>query len=409
MPRPRAVPAYRKHSSGQARATFGGETVYFGTYNSPESKRLYEQHLARWLARDRQPAPPASERPTVTVLMAAYLTWRDSRGFPKTERQHLIRALKPVRALFGALPVAEFTPACLLIIAGELVRTGICRRLVRMQLGRVKNVFAWGVLHGFVTGNQMHALREVQGKALSPYLADAPEHPKSTVVSDEQFAAVLPLVTRPVRALLELLRCTGMRPGEAVIMRRRDVIEEKGGLFYTPTRHKTQYRGKRRVIPLGPKAQTVLAPWLDVSPDSYLFRPTEAGKPGARGARKPGPCYTVSSLAHAVVRACDAAFPPPEKLRRLKVKAGGRKATRWELVREWRERLGPEGWAELEAWRATHRWHPHLLRHTFNTEARLKFGPDFARAALGQSSIEVNNLYDHGDLEKARKVMEELG
>jgi hypothetical protein len=51
-------PKYQKHSSGQARVRLTDpdgrrEDVLLGPYNSPGSKRRYDEELAAWVARGR--------------------------------------------------------------------------------------------------------------------------------------------------------------------------------------------------------------------------------------------------------------------------------------------------------------------------------------------------------------------
>jgi integrase len=107
----------------------------------------------------------------------------------------------------------------------------------------------------------------------------------------------------------------------------------------------------------------------------------------------------VSSYDHAVMGACDAAFPPPAPLARL----GG------ETKKEWLARLGPDGWAEVKRWRHAHRWRPNQLRHTKATELRRECGLDAARAVLGHRSPQITEVYAEIDLAKAAQVMEKLG
>jgi hypothetical protein len=42
--------------------------------------------------------------------------------------------------------------------------------------------------------------------------------------------------------------------------------------MFRPARHKTQHRGRPRIICLGPEAQRILAPYLeDCAADAYCF------------------------------------------------------------------------------------------------------------------------------------------
>src|SRR5262245_6271529 len=77
--------------------------------------------------------------------------------------------------------------------------------------------------------------------------------------------------------MVELQRLTGMRPGEVRSLRPIDVERSENVWLYRPSRHKTQWRGKERVVAIGPKAQAVLAPFLDGrAPESFAFSPGEA-------------------------------------------------------------------------------------------------------------------------------------
>jgi integrase len=69
-------------------------------------------------------------------------------------------------------------------------------------------------------------------------------------VDEDHFRAVLPFLTPTVRALVELLALTGMRPSEACRIRPCD-IERNGAVWvYKPPHHKTRHRGKDRNIAL---------------------------------------------------------------------------------------------------------------------------------------------------------------
>src|SRR5262249_31360202 len=103
-------------------------------------------------------------------------------------------------------------------------------------------------------------------------------------VPDEHVAAVLPLVSEPVRAMIELQSACGARPGEILRMRPRDIDRSGDVWVYRPSRHKAQGLGHRREIHLGPKAQEILQPWLDGDPESFVFSPAAAV--ALRNARK---------------------------------------------------------------------------------------------------------------------------
>jgi integrase len=87
---------------------------------------------------------------------------------------------------------------------------------------------------------------------------------------------VLPFVSSPVAALVQLQRLTGMRPYEVVQMRACDIDMRGDVWIYEPQNHKNQWRGHRRLVALGPKAQTIIKRFLKLDLSAYLFSPQEA-------------------------------------------------------------------------------------------------------------------------------------
>ena len=83
-----------------------------------------------------------------------------------------------------------------------------------------------------------------------------------------------------VATMIDLQQFTGMRPGEVCIMRAIDIDRsDKRVWIYTPHTHKLEHKSKQRRIPLGPRAQKALQPFLDAATsidDAYLFSPAQA-------------------------------------------------------------------------------------------------------------------------------------
>jgi integrase len=205
-------------------------------------------------------------------------------------------------------------------------------------------------------------------------------------VPKECVRVVLPHVLPPVAAMIELQLLTGARPGELCAMRACDIDVTGDVWLYRPARHKTSWRGKPRVVALGPQAQTIVKQFLVAETTAYLFSPARAmGKRAAarRAARKtkvqpsqthrrkagpkrrPGDRYTTESYAHAVYIACERAGVP--------------------------------------------RWHPNQLRHTRATEIRRQFGLEAAQVVLGHSRADVTQLYAEADLSLAVRVAADMG
>jgi integrase len=304
-----------------------------------------------------------------------------------------------------------------------------------MQIGNVKRCFKWAASRELIPPSVFHGLQAVDG--LRRGKCDARETDPVKPVPEEWVEATIERgrLSRQVEGLIRLQLASGMRPGEAVIMRGCD-IDAAGDVWnYTPTRHKTQHHGHERAIFLGPLAKAVVQKFLKPDVQAFLFSPADAERERRdaltaarktplscgntigtnrrrRCGKEPGERYTVSSYYRAIIRACDEAFPPPTELARLRMPANGRKAKtakRWETAGEWRTRLGPERWAELLKWREEHRWHPHQLRHSAATRLRRQFGLEAARVILGHKSAAVAEVYAEIDQDKARKIMGEVG
>jgi integrase len=293
----------------------------------------------------------------------------------------------------------------------------------------VKAVFRWAVENELVTPDVYHGLQAVKG--LQRGRTNAKECLPVKPVPEELINGIKPFVSRQVWALIQLQLFTGARPGELVGLRGIDLKTGSETWSVEPEGHKTAHHGHTRRILFGPQAQAVLQVFLQDRPlDAHLFSPIEAeaerreqqhaarrtplscgNRPGTNRRqsprRRPSQCYDVTSYRHAIWRACDDAFPPPDHLVRLKVK--GKRGHRRETRAEWQARLGPDAWREQLAWQRAHRWHPHQLRHNAGTHIRKEFGIELARIILGQRSLSVTEIYAEVDEQKAKDVIRQIG
>jgi integrase len=180
---------------------------------------------------------------------------------------------------------------------------------------------------------------------------------------------------------------TGMRSGEVVLMRVCDIDRSGPVWLYRPAEHKMRYRDRGRVVPIGPRAQAVLKPYLDArAVDDYLFDPREARaerEAQRRAARKtparsgqarrrkespkrsPRPHYTPDTYGRVIARACVAARVP--------------------------------------------HWHPHQLRHLFGTEVRQQFGLEAAQVLLGHVHARVTEVYAERNIQAATEAAARIG
>jgi integrase len=440
MPRHPSVPSYRLHKqSGQAVVTLPDglgkrRDVLLGEYGTPKSRREYTRVLAEWEANGRRSAPRGDDRPadlSVNELILSYAQfcqgyYRHADGTPTSEADNIRLALRPLRRLYGHTPAADFDSLALESLREEMIRLGRCRNRVNKDVSRVRRLFRWATAKKLVPVSVHELLGTVEG--LRAGRSAARETSPVRPVADEVVAATLPHLRPQVAAMVRLQLLTGMRPGEVVAMRGVD-LEMTGAVWaYRPGsdagphgRHKTAHRGQARVVLLGPRAQEVLRPWLRQNLQEYLFQPREAMEqyraelrrkrqtpltpgqahrgPRSNPKRAAGDRYRVSSYDHAVMAACDAAFPAPAPLGRRQ----------GETKKAWLARLVGDGLAELKAWRREHRWHPNQLRHARATELRREFGIDAARVVLGHRSPQITEVYAELDVSRAAEVMKQLG
>ena len=125
------------------------------------------------------------------------------------------------------------------------------------RVERVRRIFKWAVAEELVPPAVYQALAAVSGLQRGRTTAHetAPVEP----VEDSLVDATILHLNRHVRGLVQFQRLTGCRPREACQVRRCDIDADGPVWFYTPARHKTAWKGKSRVIAVGPKAQELLA------------------------------------------------------------------------------------------------------------------------------------------------------
>ena len=151
----RRPPSYCLHkSSGQARVIINGKHIYLGKYGTAESHEKYHRLVAEWLASGRVIAPSnpglaAGGQITVNELILAFWRFAEKRyvknGSPTSEQRSFRTALKPVRQLYGHKTVSEFGPLALVACREQLINGGICRKRINQHVGRIRQMFKWGV------------------------------------------------------------------------------------------------------------------------------------------------------------------------------------------------------------------------------------------------------------------------
>ncbi len=351
------------------------------------------------------------DRASVSVLVAAYLPgaeiyYRHKDSTPTTEIAAIRCAVKPLLALYGPTAANDFTPTDLKALRVALMtgswmsedlqkkmrdhgrEPGRCRKVINKDVDRIRRIWRAGVEKGIVRPEVYQMLMAVEhlkmGRSEARETDDVGPAPAAAVGTRYPFC--IQGDARPG----EVCRLTPGdidRTGEAL----RKIVGEKIELgkawAYIPDRHKTAHHGHKRVIPLGPMAQELLAPYLlGRADDAFLFSPAEsraafdearrAGRTTPRWPshekkrktspkKKPGAFYSPSAYAAAIATACKK--------------------------------------ADVE------RWHPHQLRHNACDNLVAEFGWEVARIVLGHRTLNSTRIYAPDNLAKGFAAIEKVG
>jgi integrase len=396
--RPPRQPAYRLHKpSGQAVVTLNDHDHYLGKWNSPESRTEYDRLIAEWLSNRRQLPPTRPEDVTVSEIILAY--WRHVEHYyrhpdstPTTEVRNIKIALRRLRQLYGQTPATAFNSLALEALRDEMIRDGLCRNRINKDVARVKQMFRWAASKRLVPDAVHQSLATVGGLRVGRSAAKetAPVKP----VADAVVEATLPHLSPQVATMVRLQRLTGMRPGEVVVMRTIDLDTSGSVWLYRPGsdqgahgRHKNAYRGHDRVVPIGPKAQETLKPWLRLNLHEFLFQPREA-----------------EAWRHAERRKNRKTPMTPSQAKRQRKKSPKKAPGSHYSVITYDQAIG-----KACAKGGVPHWHPNQLRHAKATELRREVGLEAARVVLGHRSPRITEVYAELDVSKAAEVMEQLG
>lgn len=389
--RPVRIPKYRRHKSGQAFVQVKGERFYIGKHGTEESIERYNRFVAELTA---SPTPESVTPNSCVVrgalvveLCAAYLRWAlEYYGETSGSMDRVKVSLRVLRETHSPVPVTEFGPLALQSIQQRLEAQEHSRRYVNHLTSAICRVFKWGVTQEMVPEHIYRALATVPGLRRGKCKAreSAPVQP----VAEADVQATLPHLSPIVANMVRFQRLTGCRPGEVAVIRPTDIDRTDNIWEYRPVSHKGEWRGKSRVVFIGPKAQAVVLPYLLREADSFCFSPRESEEERraeltanrktpmscgnrvgsnrkAKPKRTPRERYDANTYRRAIHRACDLAGIP--------------------------------------------RWSPNRLRHSAATEIRKQFGLESAQCVLGHASADITQIYAERDSDLAKRVAMQIG
>ncbi len=300
-------------------------------------------------------------------------------------------ALRPLRKLFGALPLAQLGPNRFREVQKQMVRDGLARQTVNRRMGRLRWFLRWCVSHELCPIGVYESAKMVESLCMGQ---GAREAPKRKPVAWETIESTLPHLSPLMRAYVLVLWHTGARVGEIRTLT-TGMIDRTGDVWRADlAKHKTAHHGKERVILIGPQAQESLRPWLrPFEPDRPIFSPRRADGRSAKrtGPKAPGERYNRCGPAHAIARACAFASPHPT--------LGGKS----------RRKLSPAERADVTRWNASHRWVLAQLRHAKATALREQFGLDVAQVVLGHAKPTMTAHYSAAAIAHAVDAMRQAG
>lgn len=389
----RGIPKYRLHkATGQGVVVIQGQSHYLGKYGTKVGRARGDEIIADYLANGRK-LPPVASQDVISCqeLAVRFLEWAEGYyvddGQPTSTFRRCKLALQPFTRYFGKEPVVKFVPESLVFLQKYLVKQGIGRETINKRICIIKQCFNWGVTFGHVEAIVSHALQAVPG--LKKGRTPAPEYRDVPPVPDEFIEAILPFLPPIVADMVRIQRLIGGRPQDVYNMRVCD-IETSGEIWrYEVDKHKGDYRDHLRVLPIGPRAQAILMPYLidkEDTPKAFLFspkdsmalyysekrknrktkvQPSQKNRKKGSGKRAPGEHYTKDSYNQAVQKACKKAGVEP--------------------------------------------WSPNQIRHTAGTVIRERYGLEGVQVHLGHKHAKTSEIYAETNYEKAVQIAKECG
>lgn len=367
------VPRYRKKPGRDfAFVEHQGERIRLpGKFNSLESREAYRAFIGRVLGHEVLPSLiEPGDSLTVNALVGAYLdharAYYQSSG-PRGEYANLKYALDHLVAAFGELGAESLGPLKIKALQQKMSKAGAAPSYVNGVVAKTRRAFKWAASEEAIPIAVYQALLTV------PSLRENHQQKKPVKLSD--YEAVLADVGPIIADMMRVQWYTGLRSGSICRACPAQFDRSKDIWLWRP-RHKTEYRGAELIVPVGPRCQVVLTPYMERGDSVCLFSPRET-----RHCVQYGTSYKPGSYRQAVVRAI--------------------------------ERINAERTEEAEQAGVKPvlmpAWSPHGLRHSKGHAVRNDFGAEAAQAILGHETLDATQLYSGRRLELAKAVARETG
>ena len=280
---------------------------------------------------------------------------------------------------------------------GQLSRT-----YVNYLIRRAQQCWKWLLSEDEVSGDCVASLEAVQAL----HRGRGGRETRRVLPPPTGWDRLLPFLTPTLAAMVRTQEYGGMRPQDVCAMRRCDLstspdemvelpntgrftsafeVDGVSVWVYVPSTHKTAHLDKPRVVPLGPRAQALLAPIVaKLGPTDYVFDPRQSLKEARRGNRFTGNLathhYDSGRYGQLIVRA---------------IRIANDEMGLWGPPR-------PPGFIPS--------WTPNQLRHLQATVVGGRLDREHAQALLGQSAAgDLIDRYMEQAMPKAGRAAAECG
>ncbi len=368
--------------------TLNGKRTFLGVCSKAEAEEKYNIEVGRWMSQGRKPlSPPATDASyLIEDLVADYAEYLGKRHAGSDIPDEIKQSMRALLQHCAKLPVADFTQHELVLVRNQLVAADLCRGSVNGRINRIRAMFKWAAKQEIIQFALHDNLRTVDRLKLNEY--GVRESDPIRAIERDAVDAILPHVSRQVAAMIEMQWETGMRPCEVVQMRTCDLDRIDGNLCYHVIKHKTRHYGRERHIPILPRVERILQPFLLRAEDSYLFDPRDADRERRLdGAKRRKTKVQPSQKA----RKERARRNPRRKLNEMYSVSAYRQA-----IARGCKKAGIPGWA------------PNRLRHSAACRIANKVDLLAASYILGHSSTTTTQIYAKMDVKRTRAVMQLL-
>ena len=303
--------------------------------------------------------------------------YKHADGTPTGEARKMGDAFAIVLDLYGDEPAAQFSSSKLEACQAEMVERDLSANTVNAKTRRIRAVFKWLAKREIVPVHTWHSLQTVGAVKAnrSTTLADKVVTPRGNEpvkpAPEQHVWQTIEHLPASIAAMVKIQLHSGCRPQDVCHLRPLDIDRSGTVWIFTPSRHKTAWRGAKRTVYLGPKAQEALQPYLERAEklDAYLFTPALAEQERNASRRD---SYTPPDAAQGDYRD----WPSYQKRRERQQAQAAKRARRFRP--HWTTDTYGRAITDACDQHNIPRWSPGQLRHNAATRIRKEYGLEVA-------------------------------